>query len=92
MIRIVTRALGLLASLSLAAFIWTARVLAAPNDVHNTENVVAPFATTWNHRDLDAFGKLFAPDAGFVNVACKTRRDSAASRACTWRHAAEFSH
>jgi uncharacterized protein (TIGR02246 family) len=29
----------------------------------------AGFATTWNRHDLDAFGKLFAPDADFVNVA-----------------------
>jgi uncharacterized protein (TIGR02246 family) len=31
--------------------------------------VVGGFATTWNGHDLDAFGKLFASDAEFVNVA-----------------------
>jgi hypothetical protein len=44
-------------------------VLAAQIDVDGVRNVVAGFATTWNRHDLDAFGKLFAPDADFVNVA-----------------------
>jgi uncharacterized protein (TIGR02246 family) len=44
-------------------------VLAAQNDVEDVRNVVTGFATTWNRHDLDAFGKLFAPDADFVNVA-----------------------
>src|SRR5271156_6740297 len=44
-------------------------VLAAQNDADDVRNVVAGFATTWNRHDLDAFGKLFAPDADFVNVA-----------------------
>jgi ketosteroid isomerase-like protein len=44
-------------------------VLAAPNDAEDVRNVVAGLATTWNRHDLDAFGKLFAPDADFVNVA-----------------------
>jgi uncharacterized protein (TIGR02246 family) len=44
-------------------------VLAAQNDAEDVRNVVAGFATTWNRPDLDAFGKLFAPDADFVNVA-----------------------
>jgi hypothetical protein len=44
-------------------------VLAAPGDAKDVHNVVAGFATTWNRHDLDAFGKLFAPDADFVNVA-----------------------
>jgi hypothetical protein len=34
----------------------------------NVRNVVAAFAVTWNRHDLDAFGKLFAPDTDFVNV------------------------
>jgi len=45
------------------------RVLAAPNDADNVRNVVAGFATSWNRHDMDAFGKLFSPDAEFVNVA-----------------------
>jgi ketosteroid isomerase-like protein len=44
-------------------------VLAAPNDAKEVNAVVTGFATTWNHHDLDAFGRLFAPDADFVNVA-----------------------
>jgi hypothetical protein len=44
-------------------------LLAAENDSKDVRNVVAGFATTWNRHDLDAFGKLFAPDADFVNVA-----------------------
>jgi ketosteroid isomerase-like protein len=44
-------------------------VLAAPSDAEDVRNVVVGFATTWNRHDLEAFGKLFAPDANFVNVA-----------------------
>jgi ketosteroid isomerase-like protein len=43
-------------------------VLAAQNDADDVRNVVAMFAATWNRHDLDAFGKLFSPDADFVNV------------------------
>ncbi len=45
------------------------RLLAAANDAENVRNVVAGFATSWDRHDMDAFGKLFAPDAEFVNVA-----------------------
>ena len=44
-------------------------VLAATNDTEDVRNVVAAVATTWNRHDMGAFGKLFAPDADFVNVA-----------------------
>jgi hypothetical protein len=44
-------------------------LLAAGNDADEVRNVVAAFAPTWNRHDMDAFGKLFAPDADFVNVA-----------------------
>jgi ketosteroid isomerase-like protein len=44
------------------------RVLAAPNAAENVRKVVLGFATTWNRHDMEAFGKLFAPDANFVNV------------------------
>ena len=47
----------------------TSGLAAAPNDAKDVHNVVAGFATTWNRHDLEAFGKLFAPDADFVNVA-----------------------
>ena len=42
--------------------------LAAPTDEVGVQNVVAGFATAWNNHDMDSFGKLFAPDADFVNV------------------------
>ena len=45
------------------------RLLAAQNDAEDVRKVAAGFATAWNHHDLDAFGKLFAPDADFVSVA-----------------------
>ncbi|MGE5323306.1 MAG: SgcJ/EcaC family oxidoreductase [Actinomycetota bacterium] len=34
----------------------------------DVRKAVEGFATDWNHHDMDAFGKLFAPDAEFVNV------------------------
>ncbi len=43
-------------------------LLAAPNDTDDVRKTVEGFATDWNHHDMDAFGKLFAPDADFVNV------------------------
>jgi hypothetical protein len=44
-------------------------VLAASNEADNVRNTVAGFATNWNRHDMDGLGKLFAPDAEFVNVA-----------------------
>jgi ketosteroid isomerase-like protein len=58
-----------LAVVAVLASLFANRLLAAPNDAEEVHNVVAGFATTWNRHDLDAFGKLFAPDADFVNVA-----------------------
>ena len=45
-----------------------APVLAAPNDAANVRAAVLGFPTAWNHHDMVAFGKLFAPEAEFVNV------------------------
>ena len=42
--------------------------LAAPTNEASVRNVVAGFATAWNIHDMTSFGKLFAPDADFVNV------------------------
>jgi hypothetical protein len=61
--------LTVLAASAMLNFLLTASVLAAANHVQDVRNVVAAFATTWNNHDLDTFGKLFAPDADFVNVA-----------------------
>jgi ketosteroid isomerase-like protein len=56
-------------ALVLAALTFAACVYAAPNDEEDVRGVVSGFAETWNHHDMEAFGKLFAPDADFVNVA-----------------------
>jgi hypothetical protein len=58
-----------LAAVALLNSLLTTCVLAAANDGEDVRSVVAAFATTWNRHDLDTFGKLFAPDADFVNVA-----------------------
>ena len=58
-----------LAAVAVLNFLLTAYVLAAASGVEEVRNVVAAFATSWNRHDLDTFGKLFAPDADFVNVA-----------------------
>jgi hypothetical protein len=59
----------LLAAVAVLTSLLANCVLAAQNDGEGVRKVVAGFATTWNRHDLDAFGKLFAPDADFVNVA-----------------------
>jgi ketosteroid isomerase-like protein len=64
-----TKPLALFSVMALLHFFTAAFVLAAPNDEEEVRNLVASFATAWNHHDMDAFGKLFAPDADFVNVA-----------------------
>lgn len=48
--------------------LWATSVVAAPNDAADVRNAVLGFPAAWNHHDMDAFGKLFAPDADFVNV------------------------
>jgi ketosteroid isomerase-like protein len=58
-----------LAAVAILSYLSANCVIAAANDLEDLRNVVTGFATTWNHHDLDAFGKLFAPDANFVNVA-----------------------
>jgi Domain of unknown function (DUF4440) len=58
-----------LAALVVSNFLFASYLLAAADEADEVRNVVAAFATTWNRHDLDAFGKLFAPDADFVNVA-----------------------
>jgi ketosteroid isomerase-like protein len=63
------RALSFAAAAILVTFLWATCSLAAPNDAEEVRSVVAGFATAWNHHDMDAFGKLFATDADFVNVA-----------------------
>jgi uncharacterized protein (TIGR02246 family) len=38
------------------------------NDEIGVRAVVSGFEAAWNRHDMDAFGKLFATDADFVNV------------------------
>jgi uncharacterized protein (TIGR02246 family) len=63
------RLVSLLLPLALLALPFAASVSAAPNDEQDVRQVVNGFADAWNHHDMEAFGKLFAPDADFVNVA-----------------------
>jgi uncharacterized protein (TIGR02246 family) len=58
-----------LSAVAVLTSLFANRPLAAENDAEDVRKIVTGFATTWNHHDLDAFGKLFAPDADFVNVA-----------------------
>jgi ketosteroid isomerase-like protein len=62
------KALTLLAVAVLLPFSPAVCALGAPTDEASVRNVVTGFATTWNNHDMDSFGKLFAPDADFVNV------------------------
>jgi ketosteroid isomerase-like protein len=58
-----------LAAVAVLTSLFANHLPAAQNDAEDVRKVVAGFATAWNHHDLDAFGKLFAPDADFINVA-----------------------
>lgn len=51
------------------ACLFAPRVCAAPNDAAEVQSFVGGFATDWNRHDMVAFGKLFAMDADFINVA-----------------------
>jgi|GEM_PF-672453 hypothetical protein len=71
--KIITRTMRrpstVLAAVTLLTYLLASHVLAAQSDEEDVRNAVAGFATTWNRHDFDAFGKLFAQDADFVNVA-----------------------
>jgi ketosteroid isomerase-like protein len=58
-----------LAAVTVLISLFANCVLAAQDDAQDVRNVVAGFAAAWNRHDLNAFGKLFATDADFVNVA-----------------------
>jgi len=55
-----------LASMTLSCL---AQLPAKPGDEAQVRQVVSGFVETWNRHDMEAFGRLFAPDADFVNVA-----------------------
>jgi ketosteroid isomerase-like protein len=59
----------MLTAAAVLASLFASHLLASQNDADDVRAVVSGFATTWNRHDLNAFGKLFAPDADFVNVA-----------------------
>ena len=63
------KGLCIVLSLVLVAPLLIARVFAAPNDEEDVRKTVGGFAQNWNNHDMEAFGKLFATDADFVNVA-----------------------
>lgn len=50
------------------SFVSATALPAAPNSAQDVKSFVQGFATDWNRHDMEAFGKLFAPDADFVNV------------------------
>jgi ketosteroid isomerase-like protein len=56
-------------SLAAMALSFVACLLAEPNNEEAVRQVVSGFVDAWNHHDMEAFGKLFTPDADFVNVA-----------------------
>jgi ketosteroid isomerase-like protein len=62
------RPVSLIMSLASMALPLVACLAAEPNEEGYVRQVVSSFAETWNHHDMDAFGRLFAPDADFVNV------------------------
>jgi uncharacterized protein (TIGR02246 family) len=45
------------------------RAFAASNDENDVRDTITGFSKSWNDHDMEAFGKLFATDADFVNVA-----------------------
>jgi len=66
---VASKGLSIVLSLLLVALLLVARVLAAPNDEENVRKTVEGFSQSWNDHDMEAFSKLFATDADFVNVA-----------------------
>jgi ketosteroid isomerase-like protein len=66
---VASKSLCIFLSVLLAALLLVARVPAASNDEDEVRKTVGGFSQSWNAHDMDAFGKLFAPDADFVNVA-----------------------
>jgi uncharacterized protein (TIGR02246 family) len=63
------RPVSLLLLLASMALPFAASSFAAPNDEEKVRKVVSGFVDAWNRHDMEAFGRLFASDADFVNVA-----------------------
>jgi ketosteroid isomerase-like protein len=64
-----SKTLCIVLSLALVTPFVIARVFAQPNDEAEVRKIVGGFPQSWNNHDMNAFGKLFAIDADFVNVA-----------------------
>ena len=60
---------NLLAVAVLVTSLLATNVFAPENDEEDVKKFVSGFDAAWNRHDMDAFGKLFATDADFVNVA-----------------------
>jgi uncharacterized protein (TIGR02246 family) len=65
----VNRIMGVAISLAAMALPFVGCLVAEPNDEAAVRQVVSGFVDDWNRHDMEAFGRLFAPDADFVNVA-----------------------
>ena len=66
-----SRTLSFLGFLVLVTSIFLARTPAAPSDEEEVRKAVKGMEEAWNRHDMEAFGKLFAPDADYVNVGGK---------------------
>lgn len=66
-----SKTLSLLASLVLIAPLFVARAPAAPSDKEEVQKVLTAEVEAWNRHDMEAFGKLYASDADYVNVGGK---------------------
>lgn len=65
------KTLRLVLSLVLLTSLFAIRIIAAPTDEEQVRNAVSGMAEAWNRHDMEAFGKLFAADADYVNVGGK---------------------
>lgn len=63
-----SKAFTLFTAVMMWSSVFVAPAFSAPNDSANVRAAVLGFSAAWNHHDMVAFGKLFAPDAEFVNV------------------------
>lgn len=57
-----------ISTLALVILLVAGSATAAPDEKQDARRAVLAFSAAWNKHDMAAFGKLFAPDADFVNV------------------------
>jgi len=65
------KTLSLLVSLLVIAPLFVPRVLEALSDEEDVRKAVKAREEAWDRHDMEAFAKLFAPDADYVNVVGK---------------------